>query len=265
MTPIISLTTDFGQRDGFVGTMKGVIWSICPGAQIADITHDIPAQNVQAGALALWRAAPFFPPGTIHVAVIDPGVGTARRPMAARLGSHYFVGPDNGLFTPLAADAAERGVGVEFVELTNPTFWLPNVSHTFHGRDIFSPVGAHMANGVALGDLGSPIIDPVWLPIPRPERTREGWRAHVMVVDVFGNLTLDLPAARLGGRTDVAFQLRGRVVQGLVESYGHRRPGELVALVDSENFVELAIVNGSAAQELAAVVGDVVEVTMGED
>lgn len=263
MPPLITLTTDFGQRDGFVGTMKGVIWGICPGARIADISHEIPAQDVQTGAMALWRAAPFFPPGTVHVAVVDPGVGTDRRPLAARLGLHYFVGPDNGLFTPLIMDAIDRAESVEFVHLNNPGFWLPRISHTFHGRDIFSPVAAHLANGIALGDLGAPISDPVWLPLPRPERTRAGWLAHVSVVDVFGNLTLDLRADQLGALADVIFRVHGREIRGLVQSYGHRAPGELVALVDSEDFVEIAVVNGSAARDLGAQVGDVVEVVPG--
>jgi S-adenosylmethionine hydrolase len=265
MPPVITLTTDFGQRDGFVGTMKGVIWGICPGASIADITHDVPPQDVLAGAVALWRAAPFFPPGTVHIAVVDPGVGTDRRALAMRLGSHYFVGPDNGLFTPLVLDASERGLGVEFVELNNPGFWLPKVSRTFHGRDIFSPVGAHLANGIPLGDLGARVNDPVRLPMPRPERTPNGWRAHVTVIDIFGNLTLDLRAKQIQGRRDIRFRLRGREVEGLVESYGHRKPGELVALVDSEDFIELAVVNGSAARVLGAQTGDVVEVFLGEN
>lgn len=263
MPPLVTLTTDFGQQDGFVGTMKGVIWGICPGARIADISHQIPPQDVRAGAMALWRAAPFFPPGTVHVAVVDPGVGTNRRPLAARLGSHYFVGPDNGLFTPLITDAVDRAEGVEFVHLDNPGFWLPRISPTFHGRDIFSPVAAHLANGISLGDMGTPITDPVWLPLPRPERFRGGWRAHVTVVDVFGNLTLDLRADQLPEHGDVTFLLHGRKVVGLVKSYGYRKTGELVALVDSEDFIEIAVVNGSAAKELGAKVGDLVEVIPG--
>jgi S-adenosylmethionine hydrolase len=263
MPPFITLTTDFGQQDGFVGTMKGVIWGICPGARIADISHQIPPQDVWAGAMALWRAAPFFPPGTVHLAVVDPGVGTDRRPLAARLGSHYFVGPDNGLFTPFIMDAVDRAEGVEFVHLNNPGFWLRKISSTFHGRDIFSSVAAHLANGIPVADLGTPISDPVWLPMPRPEPVRGGWRAHVTVVDVFGNLTLDLRADQLPEHGEVTFRVRGREVRGLVKSYGYRRPGELVALVDSEDFIEIAVVNGSAAQELGAKVGDLVEVRSG--
>jgi S-adenosylmethionine hydrolase len=258
--PVITLTTDFGLKDGFVGTMKGVIWSICPPAQIADISHLIAPQNVLEGALVLWRAYPYFPAGTIHVAVVDPGVGTRRRPLAARLGTHFFVGPDNGLFTPVFEDAEKNGWPLEIVHLTNEKYFLAQVSRTFHGRDIFAPAAAHLANGVRLSDFGPVITDPLYLTMPKPERTRTGWRAHVTAVDGFGNLATDLPAAALAGQSQVIFHLGGREVRGLVSSYGQAQPGELVALVDSENFIELAVVNGNAAQVTGAHVGDVVEV-----
>ena len=258
--PTISLSTDFGLKDGFVGTLKGVIWSICPLAQIADISHSITPQNVLEGAFALWRAYPFFPPGAVHLAVVDPGVGTPRRPLAARLGAHFFVGPDNGLFTPMLLDAEKNGWPVEIVHLTNADYFLAEVSHTFHGRDIFAPVAAHLANGVPLANFGPAISDPARLSMPQPEKTPTGWCAHITVVDIFGNLTTDLPASALVGVESVIFTLRARKVHGLVTSYGHKQSGELVALVDSENFIELAIVNGSAAQIIGAQVGDEVEV-----
>ncbi len=258
--PIITLTTDFGQQDGFVGTMKGVILGICPDAQLVDITHDIPPQNILAGAFALWRAYAFFPTGTIHVAVVDPGVGTARRPLAARLGGHYFVGPDNGLFTPIYEDAAKNGWPMEFVHLTNEAYFLANVSHTFHGRDLFAPVAAHLAAGAPFADLGPALRDPLRIPLPKPERTPTGWRAHITVVDRFGNCATDLPAEAVVDSANVTFRLRGREVRGLVPSYGHRLSGELLALVDSEGFIEIAVVNGNAAQTLGLRVGDVIDV-----
>jgi S-adenosyl-L-methionine hydrolase (adenosine-forming) len=258
--PTLTLTTDFGLTDGFVGTLKGVIWSICPSAQIADISHLIPPQNVLAGAFALWRAYPFFPPGTVHMAVVDPGVGTLRRPIAAYIGSYYFIGPDNGLFTPMYEDAEKNDWPLEVIHLTNPDYFLPHVSRTFHGRDIFAQVAAHLASGVFLSDLGPPITDPIRLSMPRPEKTSTGWRAHITGIDIFGNLTTDLPAAVLSDSANVIFHLQGREIRGVVASYGHRGPGELVALVDSENYLELAIVNGSAAQVTGAQVGDVVDV-----
>jgi S-adenosylmethionine hydrolase len=258
--PILTLTTDFGLKDGFVGTLKGVIWGICPEARIADISHEIAPQNVLAGAFALWRAYSFFPDGTVHMAVVDPGVGTQRRPMAARLGKHYFVGPDNGLFTPMYEDAEKNGWPLEIVHLTNEKYFLPDVSRTFHARDIFAPVAAHLAKGFPLAEFGPAITDPIRLNMPKPERTASGWRAHITVIDTFGNLTTDLPAENLSDQEKIVFQYRGREVHGLVASYGHKQSGDLVALVDSENLIEIASVNGNAAQVLGAIVGDVIDV-----
>ena len=259
---VITITTDFGEKDGFVGTLKGVIWSIASEARIADITHEVPPQDVLTGAIALWRAAPFFPAGTIHIAVVDPGVGTARRPMAAKIGGQYYVGPDNGLFTPMIVDAERAGAKNIFVHLNKPKYWLKNVSYTFHGRDIFAPVAAHLASGVPLRDLGSPFTDPVELEMLQPERTDAGWRAHISVIDVFGNLTTDLPASMLETREGLRVRIAGREIDGLVESYGHRQPGDVVALVDSEGYIEVAVVNGSGAKTLGAKLGDPVEIIL---
>ena len=194
------------------------------------------------------------------MAVVDPGVGTRRRPLVACLGAYYFVGPDNGIFTPMFEDAEKNSMPLEIVHLANEKYFLSQVSCTFHGRDIFAPVAAHLANGVPLLELGPVIRDPVRLSLPKPEKTPTGWRAHVTVVDIFGNLATDLPAAALTDHSQVTFHLRGREVRGLVNSYGHAQPGELVALVDSENYIELAIVNGSAARVTGAQVGDFVEI-----
>lgn len=257
---VITLTTDFGIKDGFTGVLKGVIWSICPEAQIADITHSISPQNVFEGAMALYRAVPFFPAGSIHVAVVDPGVGTKRRPMAGRIGAHYFVGPDNGLFTPMIEEAEQKKQDMEFVHLDNPKYWLGDVSHTFHGRDIFAPAAAHLARGVGLSTLGSVFYDVTRIHLPKPEPTENGWEAHVTVIDTYGNITTDLKAEQLEGRRDVSFLLAGQKIEGLVDSYGWRPTGELVALVDSENYIEIAQVNGSAAKTLGVQVGDLVKV-----
>lgn len=259
--PVLTLTTDFGTKDGFVGTMKGVIWKICPDVQIADITHEVSPQNVQEGALALWRAYAFFPAGTVHVAVVDPGVGTQRRAIAAKLGDQYFVAPDNGLLTPIIEDAEQKGLPTAFVNLTNKTYWLQNVSSTFHGRDIFSPVGAHLAHGVALAELGPAIKDVIRVSLPRPQKTDKGWKAQITVIDVFGNLTTSLPVSAVEGKEDeVIFRLKDAEVKGVIPSYGHRKPGDLVAVHDSEGFVEIAIVNGNCAKRLGAKIGDEVEV-----
>lgn len=257
---VLSITTDFGLTNGFVGVMKGVIYNIAPDAKIVDISHLISAQNVLEGAYAMWRAAPFFPPGSVHVGVVDPGVGTKRRPIGARLGDQYFIAPDNGLLTPVILDAEQNGGPIEFIHLDNSKYWLPKVSNTFHGRDIFAPTGAHLAAGVPLSELGAPITDPILLDMPRPEQTENGWLAHVTLIDIFGNLTTDLPAEALKGHREVLIRIRGHEINGIIESYGHREIGDLVAVVDSEGYVEVAIVNGSAAHTLSAKTGDAVEV-----
>ncbi len=260
---IITLTTDFGLRSGFAGVMQGVIYSIAPQVQIVDITHFIAPQDIREGVYTLSRAVPFFPKGTVHLYIVDPGVGTMRRPLAARLGDHFFVGPDNGLLTLLIEDAERNHQKIEFIHLDRPRFWLPKVSRTFHGRDIFSPVAAHLASGVRLRDMGTPFIDPVRLEMPRPQRTESGWIAHITSIDTFGNLTTDLPISQVSDPTNVLFRLGDTEVRGIADSYGHRRPGELIAVVDSEEFIELAIVNGNAADTLDVKAGDAVEVIFG--
>ena len=152
---VITLTTDFGLRDGYAGVLKGVIWKIAPEVKIADISHLISPQNVMEGALTLGRAAAYFPEGTIHVGVVDPGVGTSRRAIAARLGLQYFVGPDNGLFTVLLEQAEGKQEKIEVFHLNRPEFWLSSISNVFHGRDIFAPTAAHLGQGVRLESMGT--------------------------------------------------------------------------------------------------------------
>lgn len=257
--PVITLTTDFGDKDGFVGAMKGVIWGICPEARIADISHQVSPQNVLEAAIVLQRAAPYFPPGTVHIAVVDPGVGTQRRALAARIGAQYFIGPDNGLFTPLIADARDAGLETIFVSLEQPRYWLPRVSRTFHGRDIFAPSGAHLAAGVRLEELGRLITDPVLLPLAQPEKITGGYRAQISAIDTFGNLATNLAWSRVAGKA-LLISLKGRLIHGVSSAYGQHPSGELIALVDSEDFIEVAVVNGSAAALLGAQVGDTLEV-----
>ena len=261
MMSIITLTTDFGTRDGFVGTLKGVIWSISPDVQIADISHDITPQNIMEGAYTLWRVAPFFPAGTVHVAVIDPGVGTARRPIAIKNGEQFLVGPDNGVFTPLLIEANTHPLDTEIVHLDKSRYWLTKVSHTFHGRDIFAPIAAYLAQGIPLKELGTPITDPYLISLPQPERTKEGWITHITIIDVFGNLTTDLHSSQIKDHP-MTIRLHGKTIDQVVTSYGHRPTGEFVALVDSEDYLEIAQVNGNAAKALSAKVGDLVEVLL---
>jgi S-adenosyl-L-methionine hydrolase (adenosine-forming) len=261
---LITLMTDFGLKDGNVGVMKGVILGIAPQAQVVDISHFIPPQDIREAALILVRSAPYFPPETIHVVVVDPGVGTARRPIAVRLGPQVFVGPDNGVITMLLEYAEARNWPVAFVHLDHPQFWLPEVSHVFHGRDIFAPSAAHLANGTPLSALGTPIRDPVRLELPRPERTPLGWRGEVIHVDHFGNLASNIRLEHLpdwqAAPELFAVRLRGIEIHGLVSTFGERSSGELAALFGSTGNLIISIVNGSAAQTLGAKVGDAFEV-----
>jgi len=257
---VITLMTDFGLKDGNVGVMKGVIWSIAPEAQIADLSHQIQPQNIQEAALILFRSVPYFPAGTIHVVVVDPGVGTSRRPIAARLGSQYFVLPDNGLITLVLRQAEAKKGAIEFVHLDQPAYWLPKVSHVFHGRDIFAPVAAYLAHAVSLQALGTPVSDPVRIPFPVPQRTSRGWKAEIVHIDHFGNISTSLSKADLGEPADIEVCLKGVSIRGMVRTFGERPPGKLVALYSSSDFLIICEVNGSAAERLDAQVGDPVEV-----
>ena len=257
---IITLLTDFGLKDGNVGVMKGVIWRIAPEVQITDLSHLIQPQNIQEGALVLARSAPFFPVGTVHLAIVDPGVGTPRRPIAARLGEMFYVLPDNGLITLLLERAEAVGDACEFVYLDKRQFWLPRVSHVFHGRDIFAPCAAHLASGVLLQELGTLIHDPVRLKFPAPELTANGLWGEVVHVDHFGNLSTSVRREHLGEARDVRVRLGGVEINGLVHTFGDRLPGELVALYGSTDSLIVSVVNGSAADRLGVKVGDPVEV-----
>ncbi len=261
LTPLLTLTTDFGLKDGTVGILKGVIWSICPQARVADISHLIRPQNILEAAFVLARATPYFPQGTVHVFVVDPGVGTARRPLAARIGDAYYIGPDNGALTLLLERAEREGQECAFIHLTRPAYWLPKVSHVFHGRDIFAPCAAHLARGVSLHDLGEPLFDPVRLPLPQAERTERGWRGRVIYVDSFGNLVANLDAVQLGIAPPDGWTVRvkNRRIQGLARTFGDRPAGELVALIGSSGYLVVARVNGSAAGMLGVDIGEPVE------
>lgn len=256
----IALLTDFGWKDGYAGILKGVIWGIAPGVPLADLSHDIAPQDILMGAMVLGRAAPYFPAGTIFLAVIDPGVGTNRRALAARVGEQYFVGPDNGLITFMLDETARRGLSAEFIHLTQPQYWLPRVSNVFHGRDIFAPVAAHLALGLPLANLGKPVSDPQRLDLPQPERSESGWRGQIIHIDTFGNLATNLSASHLQGRGLVEVRLGSLVVRGLVSAFGERAPGQFVALIDSSGSLSLCQVNASAERTLGAKLGDRVEI-----
>jgi S-adenosylmethionine hydrolase len=240
--------------------MKGVIWRIAPLAQIADLSHLISPQDIPEAAMILGRSAPYFPPGTIHVVVVDPGVGTSRRPIAAQLGEQFFVGPDNGALTLLLTDVERQGLSTTFIHLDRPEYWLPEISHVFHGRDIFAPVAGRLAAGAPLLEMGTPVDDPVRLSLPAPERTTSGWLGQVIHIDHFGNLSTNLRREHLDLTREVTVLLGEVSIQGLVDTFGDRPPGSLIALFGSTGNLLVSVVNGNASQHLGARVGNPIEV-----
>ncbi|RME79985.1 MAG: hypothetical protein D6775_17210 [Caldilineae bacterium] len=248
----VSLTTDFGWEDGYVAAMKGVIYSIQPAARVVDITHSIGPQNVVQAAYVLASVAPYFPAGTVHVVVVDPGVGTDRRPLAVFCERACYVGPDNGVFTLVYGRETVKEIRV----LANEAYRLPQVSHTFHGRDIFAPFAAHIAAGVEPHTIGPVITDPVKLNLPEPRRQAgDQVEGEIVYVDHFGNLISNIPLAWFEESTEWVFEIGGVEIAGLRPAYGFVAPGELVVLGGSTGLVEVAVRNGSAAERLRLGVG----------
>jgi len=296
---VISILTDFGTVDGYVAAMKGVILGLNPDATLVDITHQVPPQDVRFGAFVLHTVHRYFPPGTVHLAVVDPGVGTERAGVILDTGSSLFVGPDNGLLSFVLAegrrmvgqiedlgsspsdqsDAGARGGeassvprahgperavplpdGWRAVRIAEPRFWLADVSTTFHGRDIFAPVAAHLALGEPLESFGPPIPVLRSFPIQEPRRLPNGdLEGEVLHVDRFGNLITNLRGESLP-RGQVVVELAGRRLQGLRATYAGS--SDLVALVGSSGYLEIALPGGSAQAETGAGVGTPVRVAV---
>ncbi|MBN1642354.1 MAG: SAM-dependent chlorinase/fluorinase [Anaerolineae bacterium] len=253
-TATITLITDFGLQDGHVGAMKGVMHGIAPQACLVDISHHIPPQDIQHGGFVLMTAFPFWPPTTIHLIVVDPGVGTERRAVAVRTAHGTFVAPDNGVLSY----ALGRGPALEVVSLTNPAYWRQPVSPVFHGRDIFGPAAAHLAAGVPLSALGHalPPEDLVRMDVPTPIRHPDGSiTAHVQHIDTFGNCTTNVPGDWVRAREFWQISVAGRTIERIDYTFGDVATGQLVALVDSTDFVAIAVRNGSAANTLGLAIG----------
>lgn len=250
MGRIITFTTDFGQGP-YVAEMKGVALGICPDAVLVDVTHAVPPQDVRYAAFVLRRVVPCFPEGTIHVAVVDPGVGTERRILCFSVAGRVLIGPDNGVLA-WAVDVLDGG-NVECRVVENHRLWRPVVSRTFHGRDIMTPVAAHLAAGAPLEEVGAPTYEWVRLPWPVPEVSGEAVRGEIIFVDPFGNLITNIPGSvieELGKRGAVACAAGEWDRIKVVETYGQAQPGEIVCLVGSTDLVEIAVVNGSASERL---------------
>jgi len=273
--PVITLTTDFGLVDAYVGAMKGVMLGIAPDARLVDITHQITPQDLRQTAYVLCTVYRFFPPHTVHLVVVDPGVGGARRAIALRTPRGSFVGPDNGIFSYVMAEQPVDAA----VELADPRYHRARVSQTFHGRDIFAPAAAHLAAGVPIDQFGPPVLDPVTLPLPQLRVNPGVIVGEVLHVDHFGNVITSIgrlawkaekltlkPAFRETAAREVDFQAdeasimtEGHEIQGVRRTYSEVEPGDVLALVGSTGHLEISVCQGSGARELGLRAGDPVE------
>lgn len=242
----ITLLTDFGTEDAYVGVMKGVIAGINPDANVVDLTHAVAPQDVFGAAFLLASSFAYFPEGTIHVAVVDPGVGSARQIVCVKTARYLFLAPDNGLLTLVA----EREKPRLMVAVTERKYFLPEVSHTFHGRDLFAPVAARLSLGLNPSKLGPRLRKLMRLEFPQPARISGGWRGEVIHVDRFGNLVTNISEEILAKAKRLSIRVGRRRIHGLRRSYAEAKPGELLAIVGSTGHVEISVNLGNAAQML---------------
>jgi S-adenosylmethionine hydrolase len=263
---MITLLTDFGTDDGYVAQMKGVMLGIAPEVTIVDVTHAVPPQDVRRAALILDEVVEAFPPGTVHVVVVDPGVGSARALVGAEAADQRFLAPDNGVLSCVFARHPPRRIH----RLTAERFRRTPVSSTFHGRDLFAPAAASLSRGTDLSEFGPSLAatDLVNLAIPRPRRAGRTWIGEVIAVDRFGNLITNLTAAELaeGAAQPVAARVTigTATIEGVSRFYAERGPGELLGLIGSSGRLEVAVNGGSAAQRLGLGVGAAVQVDRAE-
>ena len=260
MKPLISLLTDFGIQDPYVAEMKAVILSICPDVNLVDITHQIGKFNIRMGAFILASATPYFPPGTTHLAIVDPGVGSNRRPIAIETNRSLYVGPDNGLLIP-AATAEET---LHVYELTNHSLMRNPISSTFHGRDIFSPVAANLALGLQPRDVGQEITDYVKLSFAKVKYEHRSFVCEVLHIDEFGNIVTNINQKELNklkGHARVIVRIDGkRFPARIVQTFSELKKRELGLLVGSHGFIEIVSLEASAAHKLSAKIGDALRV-----
>ena len=248
LNPIITLTTDFGTADWFVGVMKGVVLGINPAARIIDLVHEVPSGDMRAGAFALMAGYDFFPKGSIHVAVVDPGVGSRRRAIAVETEDYFFIGPDNGVLSW----ALKRERVRKIVALENDAYFVKPVSRTFHGRDVFAPVAAHISRGVPLRKLGPLSKDYHRLSWPEPASSLGAVLGEVLYVDRFGNALTNIDRGTLKaiGSRRLRVRIRRRPAFPVAEYYQGAREGRPVAVLGSSGFLEIAVSAGNAARRL---------------
>lgn len=244
MRRIITLTTDFGDEDHYVGSMKGLIFGINADSNIVDITHKIPRHDIFKAAFTVRNFYRYFPQDSIHVVVVDPGVGSERRPIAVETEHGVFVGPDNGVFS-FILDNAEKA---DIYEITNSDYMLENVSSTFHGRDIFAPVAAHISKDVDVREVGAKIESPVMLNISKPLDSADEIIGEVIYTDSFGNLITNITSEMLNGFTSICID--DYIIDSVARSYQDVEEGELLAILGSSGYLEISVNQGSAAERV---------------
>ena len=249
MSQIITLTTDFGLQDHYVSAMKAVMLGIAPDVRFVDVSHEIPPQDIMAGAWVIKNSAFLYPPGTVHLVVVDPGVGTSRHPIALKIEDQYFVGPDNGIFSLLFKEYDFKAY-----KLSNSTFWKQGVSNTFHGRDIFAPVSAHLSKGVPIHEIGEPIDDLVTYHWAVPIADRDGLQGWVVHIDRFGNLITNLSGDLIEDHLKkkiVKIYVGNTMLNKIVSTFGDVEDGEPAAFIGSSGMLEIGINKGNAARMLS--------------
>ena len=261
-TRIITLTTDFGTSDAYVGIMKGVILGINPDVQVVDLTHAIPPQDIHDAALSIHSAHRYFPAGTIHTIVVDPGVGSDRRAVACQTDRAFFVCPDNGILTYLLHEIENAdGQSINAVAIQNKAYYLPEVSNTFHGRDVFAPVAAHLSLGVPLANIGPPVEDLVQLPIPIHQVSGNTIIGQIVKIDRFGNAITNISESVLAGiGSTYEIRVGSTRLMRLNRAYAESGIGKPLAIIGSFGLLEIAINGGSAEVSLGLKWGDVVEI-----
>jgi S-adenosyl-L-methionine hydrolase (adenosine-forming) len=259
--PLVTLTTDFGLRSPYVAAMKGAILSVNAAANLVDLCHNVPPQDLRFCNLFLRAALPFFPLGTLHVVVVDPGVGTERALLYVEVAGQRLIVPDNGCWTALLSLAEAPPL---VVRLTNSAFWRSAISATFHGRDIFAPVAGHLSLGLHPEQLGPRVFTWVDLSWPRPRRSPHALDGEVIFADDFGNLLTNISTQDLQSGRVHRVTVNGTAVDRVVQTYGEAPAGTLIALISSADTLEVAEVHGNAARRLGAMVGTPIRVELGE-
>ncbi len=257
----MTLITDFGSRGEYSGAMKGAVLAVNPRCQVVDVTHEITPQNILQASWVVKNVYPYYPPGTVHAVVVDPGVGTSRRAVVLRHGGHLFVGPDNGVFTSVLSESQESSAN----QIAETKFFRHPVSDTFHGRDVFAPVAGHLSAGLEPERLGPKIKDLVRLDWPAPKRGKGGLKGKVLWADSFGNLITNISREEYGPELDqqrVRIGGRGWRIERLNRTYGESRPGHPLALFGSGGLLEISVNGGNAREALGLKPGDSISIEL---